>query len=128
MTGSFGRSRLFFLGVVFAFAATEATSGGSWLGISVQAVSESLAFQLGLAKPEGVAVVTVRSGSPAARAGILAGDVILSYAEQPVESPSALKDLVAASPPGRPRAVKIFRRGKAIELTVTPEPEPRELI
>ncbi len=122
------RAPVFFLWIILTFAAAGPPRGGSWLGISVQGVSESLALQLGLLKPEGVVVVTVRAGSPAARAGIMAGDVILSYGEKPVESPSALKELVLGSPPGRPRAVKIFRRGKTIELTVTPEPEPRELI
>jgi serine protease Do len=57
--------------------------------------------------------------SPAVKAGIKTGDVILSYAGKPVESSKDLPPLVALSQPGQPAQVKILRGGKKRELTVT---------
>lgn len=90
-----------------------------WLGVSIQNMDQDLASSFGLTTPQGALVAEVLPDSPAARAGIRSGDVILSYAGKPVDSSKDLPPLVALTPPGQPAQVEILRNGKKRELTVT---------
>ncbi|MCB1501705.1 MAG: RIP metalloprotease RseP [Bauldia sp.] len=76
---------------------------------------------IGVRGPAMPPVVTqVQPGSPAATAGILAGDVVREIDGKPVNSFEDIRDLVGPSP-GRPLGVVIDRGGEEIRLTVTPE-------
>ncbi len=90
-----------------------------WLGVSIQTMNQDLASSFGLAMPQGALVAEVLPNSPAMRAGVKIGDVILSYAGKPVESSKDLPPLVALTPPGQPAQVEILRDHKKRELTVT---------
>lgn len=64
-------------------------------------------------------VAGVTAGSPAAAAGLLVGDVMLSFDGHAVESPEDLMDLLVGDRVGRQAALRVLRGGKPTELTVT---------
>jgi serine protease Do len=95
----------------------------SWLGVLVQPVDAALAQTAGLAKPSGALVTEVKAASPAARAGLRAGDIILSWAEREVDHRS-LPWIVAQAPAGRPVSVVVWRNRAQVPLPVVPEKMP----
>ncbi|MDE3061093.1 MAG: PDZ domain-containing protein, partial [Pseudomonadota bacterium] len=66
-----------------------------WLGVKIQAVSDEAAESVGLPKSEGALVLDVTPGSPAAKAGLKAGDVITSYNGHSLKEMHFLPRLVA---------------------------------
>ncbi len=88
------------------------------LGVTIQEVNQGLADSFGLDKPRGALVASVEPDSPAAKAGIQPGDVILKFNGQEVDRSSALPALVAAATPGSESRIGIWRHGKASELSV----------
>lgn len=89
-----------------------------WLGVTVQTLTRELAASFGLKGARGALVAEVTAGSPAAKAGIERGDVILAVNGQQLETMNDLLKQVAALPVGRPATVTIFRDGKTREVTV----------
>jgi serine protease Do len=99
--------------------------GGAWslggrprLGIRYMEIGEQLAEYFGVTKDAGVLVTAVDEGSPAARAGLKAGDVILEFGGKPVGRDHDLRARVAEAGSG-PVAVKVQRHGKPVDLEVT---------
>lgn len=92
-----------------------------WLGIQMkkESMDETDARALGLPKPEGVLVQDIISGSPAEKAGIKAGDVILSVNGKDVNAPNEIQTLIAEHVPGDVVTLRIFRGGKTISKDVT---------
>lgn len=90
-----------------------------WLGVRIQEVTDEIADGLGLEKAEGALVAGVTEESPAEDAGIEAGDVILKFAGQTVETMRELPRMVANSPIGEAVDVEVFRKGELVELQVT---------
>ncbi|HLA35609.1 MAG TPA: DegQ family serine endoprotease [Rhodocyclaceae bacterium] len=90
------------------------------LGVMIQEVDQALADSFGLNKPTGALVSSVEKGSPAERAGILAGDVILKFNGKDVGRSSELPPLVADVRPGSSARLEIWRKGavKTIEMNV----------
>ncbi len=82
------------------------------IGVHIQEVTEEIAESLGLSKPGGALVASVLGNSPAARAGIKAGDVALTFDGHVVEDYRRLPRLVAETPSGKTVDVTIFRSGK----------------
>jgi len=72
-----------------------------------------------IGREEALLVVGVTTGSPAAAAGILVGDVLLEFDGQPVESPEDLLDLLVGDRVGRQVSLRALRGGVATELKVT---------
>ncbi|MBW4048661.1 MAG: Do family serine endopeptidase [Proteobacteria bacterium] len=72
------------------------------LGIAVQTVSQQLANSFGLQTPRGALVADVSKGSPAAKAGIKAGDIILSVNGEPVNDSADLPMMIGLMQPGQP--------------------------
>lgn len=93
-----------------------------WLGVSIQNVDQALARSFGLDKPEGALVAQVVEGSPAAKAGVGSGDIILEFNGRDVDYSSALPPLVGAVTPGDTVDVLILRNGEQQTLDVTIEP------
>ena len=89
-----------------------------FLGVTAQAVNAQLADSFGLKKPAGALVSSVVPGSPAAKAGLQPGDVILALNGGAVEDPSALPPRVAGLKPGTRAQLDVWRRGSAERLTV----------
>lgn len=83
-----------------------------WLGVTIQHVTEDIAESLGMDKPVGALVQGVQSGSPAAEAGIEAGDVIVSFDGKPVEEMRRLPRIVAETEIGKSVSLELIRNGK----------------
>jgi len=90
-----------------------------WLGVSVQLVTEDLAESFGLKEPKGALVAEVIADSPAEKAGIKRGDIILIFDGHEVDAINDLPRLVAATPAGKEVRLSVFRNGKTIEVTAT---------
>lgn len=88
------------------------------LGVGVQEVDQGLAESFGLDKPRGALVSSVDAGSPAAKAGLEPGDVILKYDGKAIGSSSELPVLVGSSAPGSRAALEIWRKGHSKSISV----------
>jgi serine protease Do len=88
-----------------------------WLGVQIQGLDEDLAANLELPKAEGALVSGVQAGSPAEKAGIERGDVILSFGGQPIDKVGQLSRAVAAVPAGEKAEVVLWRDGQEVKLT-----------
>lgn len=89
------------------------------LGVGIQEVSPSLADSFGLKKPAGALVGSVAEGSPAARAGLAPGDIILKLNGEEIASSNQLPPLVADLKPGSAAKLEIWRKGGTREIVVT---------
>ena len=89
------------------------------LGVQVGAVTREMAEALDLDRPIGALVNDVTEGSAADKAGILPGDVILSFNDTSVETWSDLPPLVGANPPGTKAEVLVSRSGEEKTFKVT---------
>jgi serine protease Do len=90
-----------------------------WLGVLLQPVSAEVAESLGLAGEGGSLVANVEPDSPAARAGLKPGDVVLSANGKPLESVKALARTVADARPGSTLTLEVSREQKTRNLQVT---------
>jgi serine protease Do len=93
-----------------------------WMGISIQAVTDDMARSFGLSKTYGALVNDVVASGPAAKAGILQGDVITGFAGNPVKDVRQLQRMVAETPVGKRVDVELYRDGKPIKVFVTTAP------
>ncbi len=89
-----------------------------WLGIVIQPLTESLAKSFGLEKSEGVLVGDILEKSPAEKAGLKNGDVIVRFNKKVVKNPSELQQIVARTCPGEVVPVKIIREKKEKTLKI----------
>jgi serine protease Do len=89
------------------------------LGIAIQNIDEDLARQFGLPNNKGALVSQVNKDSPAEKAGLKPGDVILRYQGKDVDDTRQLRTLVAATAPGSKVEVVVARDGKERALKVT---------
>ena len=89
------------------------------LGIMVQEVDQGLADSFGLDRPRGALVSSVDADSPAAKAGLEPGDVILSFNGKEIGSSSELPVLVGSSAPGSKASLEIWRKGASKTLALS---------
>jgi len=90
-----------------------------WLGVQIQTVNSDLAKSFGMDKPRGALVGNVDENSPAGKAGVQTGDIIVNFDGHAVDSSSELPPLVGAVPAGRSVEMKVLRDGKEITLHPT---------
>ncbi|MCY4261146.1 MAG: trypsin-like peptidase domain-containing protein [Rhodobacteraceae bacterium] len=90
-----------------------------WLGIVMQDVSEDFAEALDLDAAEGVLVTAVSEGSPAEKAGLRRGDVILSVDGEAITSLKHMQRLIVSAGPGAEVAFAVHREGEIISKTAT---------
>src|SRR4030043_1741380 len=83
-----------------------------WLGVTIQSLTPELARQFNLKDEKGVLVGDVVEGSPAEKACLQRGDVILEYAGKAINEPYQLKNMVANTPPGQEVEMIIIRENK----------------
>jgi serine protease Do len=96
------------------------------LGVGVQPMTKELAKSFGLDGANGAVVVAVEDNSPAARAGVKQGDVILGFNGKPIEDPNELPRVVAATKPGDKVQLEVWRNGKRERLSATVGEVPPE--
>ena len=89
-----------------------------WLGIAIQEVTDELTEALGLKDKSGALVAAVNKGTPAGKAGIEAGDVILKFNNKVIETSSDLPKYVRLTKPNNIVPVGIWRNGKTKILKV----------
>jgi serine protease Do len=98
----------------------------TWFGVVMLPLSPALAAQLGLPDSRGALVQTTMENSPAARAGLLPGDVILSYNGRPIVDWKDLRNRVAETEPGREVELGVLRERRNLKLRATIEKQPGE--
>ncbi len=98
-----------------------------WIGVEVQEISPELAESFRLPGTEGAIIAGVMRGSPADKAGIVPGDVLLSVAGKPVKDAQSMLELIAALPPGEAAKFNIRREGRNLELSgvIGKRPKPK---
>ncbi len=89
-----------------------------WLGIRIQPVTPEIAESLGLDEPKGALVASVNENSPAEKAGLRQGDVILGFDDEKIKDPRALTRIVATAEVGADKPLEVWRGDKAITLDV----------
>ena len=95
-----------------------------WLGVMIQDVTRELAESFGMSKPGGALVAKVLSDSPAAKAGIKAGDIIMNFNGHDIDMSSELPPVVGTVTAGQRVPVKLLRNGKQKSLNVLIEALP----
>jgi serine protease Do len=91
----------------------------AWLGATGQSVTAEIAQAAGLDRPRGVLVKEVASESPAAQAGVRAGDVIVAISGHEVDDPEDLRFRVATLPVGATASLTFWRAGKQQEASAS---------
>ena len=119
-----------FMGISFAIPIDEAmrvvdqlkTAGKvtrGRIGVSISEVTKEVAEALGLQKPKGALVRLVESGSPAEKAGLEAGDIVLKFDNKVIEKSSDLPRIVGNTRPGNKSSVQVWRKGASKDFMVT---------
>ncbi len=98
-----------------------------WMGVTMQDLTPGLAEKFGLGTADGALISDVAPGSPAAKAGIRRGDTIVGFGGKAVESPAALKNMVAETGPGRDAQVDVLRGRQELHLHVELGQYPADL-
>jgi serine protease Do len=98
----------------------------AYLGVAIQPVSQELAKQFGVQARQGVVISDVQPNTPAAAAGLKAGDVVIDFAGKPVASPQELQQAVEQASIGGKQALTIMRDGKRMTLDVTAREQPAD--
>lgn len=88
----------------------------SWLGVAVQDVTQNLAAYLGLSLPKGALIQKVITNTPAQKAGLIAGDVIMRINDLEVKNKDQLIYRIQEIPVGQTIKLEVSRRGKTLEL------------
>ena len=91
--------------------------GGSYLGVNLREIDAERAKELKLREEAGVEITRVEEDSPAAKAGIKAGDVVLTYNGQRVEGMEQFSRFVRETPPNREVKLLISRDGNTQTLS-----------
>jgi serine protease Do len=110
------------------WVANQLAGGGTvhraYLGIGIQPVTAQLALQFHVKPREGVVVTDVFPNTPAAKAGLQSGDVIVEFAGIRIDSPQQLQDVVERSELMKSHPLQIVRDGKQMQLTFVAEEQP----
>jgi S1-C subfamily serine protease len=98
----------------------------AYLGVSVQPVElqASVRQRLGLREESGLMVLGLEPDGPAARAGLLMGDILLALGERALSDGEALQVALGGGAIGRPTAARVLRGGALVEVTVVPAERP----
>jgi serine protease Do len=98
------------------------------IGVQVQSVTPELAKSFGMSEPKGALVGQVNPDTPAAKAGIHRGDIIIEFNGHPIQEMNELPRMVAETAPGSKATLKILREGKekTLSLTITELADERQ--
>ena len=118
-----------FMGISFAIPLDEAMQVSDQLratgrvtrgriGVQIGQVTRDVAESIGLGKQQGALVTGVESGSPADKAGIEAGDIIIRFDGKSIDKLADLPRMVGNTKPGTKSTVTVFRRGQSKDLSI----------
>jgi len=98
-----------------------------WIGVEVQDLTPELAESFKRTNTDGALIAGVIKGSPADKAGIKPGDILVKVEDKPVTDSSVMINLVAALPPGKTATLTVVRNQteKAVKVNVGKRPKPR---
>ena len=95
-----------------------------WLGVALQPVAVPESLQTGAEGASGLMVMSIAEGSPAAKAGVVAGDIVLSVNGNSVRKLRRLASLLGGESIGRKAELQIIRAGSVVSLQATIEARP----
>lgn len=98
-----------------------------YLGLVLQPVTPDLALSLGASKAEGALIADIQAGSPAEKAGLKRGDLILQYNGEPVESVAALQVSIAKAASGTQITLQILRNRQPMPIRATVSTLPQDI-
>jgi serine protease Do len=99
----------------------------SWIGVTIQSVTPELAQSFGVSGPaRGALVAEVQEGSPAGRAGIRAGDIILRFGDEEIGEAAELPWLASTAGVGHNVRLQVLRDGDKRDVTVTLDEMPQQ--
>ena len=90
-----------------------------YLGVSIQPLTAELADAFGIEQNQGILIAEVVEDSPAAKAGLLQGDVVMTFRGQPVKDVGAFRNLISMTAPGQKEKLTLLRDGKSRDVVVT---------
>src|ERR671919_782241 len=107
---------------------TKGRVSRGWLGVSIQPLTSELANSFGAKDTKGVLISDVVPDSPAGKAGLKPGDILLEFEGKRTEMPSDLQRAVGLAAPGQDTKVKVWRDGqeRTIEVKIGEAPDERE--
>jgi Do/DeqQ family serine protease len=101
----------------------SALQGGTvqrpWFGASLQNITPDIADSLGLETPSGALIAKVHGNGPAARAGLRAGDVLISVDDKPVQNSAAFRYRFVTKGIGGAAELGVMRQGEKVKTTIT---------
>lgn len=95
-----------------------------WIGVTIGEITEELAEVFGRDNEEGALISQVADGSPADKAGLIAGDIVLSFDGKEIKEMRNLPRTVAQSPVGKTYDMVVWRDGKRKKIKITTEVFP----
>jgi serine protease Do len=105
-------------GIAEQLIATGSVTRGL-LGVVIQPLTSDLAKSFGVEPDRGILIAQVNADSPADKAGLKAGDIIVEHAGRPVADIGDFRNKIALTPPGTRQSIIVVRDGKRRELSVT---------
>jgi Do/DeqQ family serine protease len=116
---------------IFLRAAATGKLVTAWLGAEGEALTSETAAAAGLDRPAGVLMTGVSAGSPAAAAGLRAGDIVFAVDGKDVLDPGSLRYRIATQPVGEKVVLTLIRAKKPVNVAVTlaapPETPARQI-
>src|SRR2546425_7747336 len=113
---------------IYTELSTKGRVTRGWLGGSIQPLTPELAKSFGAKDTKGVLISDVVPDSPAAKAGLKPGDILIEFEGRPMEGPGDLQRAVGLTSPDRTAKVKVWRdQGeKTVEVRVGQAPDERQ--
>jgi serine protease DegQ len=101
-----------------------------WIGVGLQDITPELAQSFKLSAARGVLITQVERGSPADKAGMRPGDILVAVNDRPVADSTTMLNVIAALQPGQQAAIRLTRDQAETDVTVTigrrPRPQQRK--
>ncbi len=101
-----------------------------WIGVAVQDLTPELLESFKLGDVKGVLIAEVVRGSPADKAGVKAGDILLSIGDKPLTDSTSMLETISSLPPGKVTLLKLLRNQAEVAVQVKvgkrPKPKPQE--